>query len=43
MLPNAALQAVVVRRGGPIGTSPKQPTLSLTGMTGFNVDLATGI
>lgn len=34
MLPNAALQAVVVRRAG------TQPTLSLTGMTAFNVDLA---
>ena len=40
MMPNAALQAIVVRRGGPIGTSPKQPTLSLTGMIGFNVDLS---
>ncbi|HEY2475255.1 MAG TPA: Ig-like domain-containing protein [Candidatus Cybelea sp.] len=40
MMPNAALQAVVVRRGDPIGTAPKQPTLSLTGMTGFNVDVS---
>lgn len=40
MMPNAALQAVVVRRGGPVGASPKQPTLSLTGMTAFNVDLS---
>jgi hypothetical protein len=40
MMPNAALQAVVVRRGTPIGASPKETTLSLTGMAGFNVDLA---
>ena len=40
MMPNAALQAIVVRRGGPIGASPKQPTLSLTGMIGFNVDVS---
>ena len=33
MLPNAALQAVVVRRAG------AAKTLALTGMTGFNVDL----
>jgi alpha-2-macroglobulin len=40
MLPNAAIQAVVVRRGAPIGAAPKEKTLSLTGMTPFNVDLA---
>ncbi|HEX4013876.1 MAG TPA: Ig-like domain-containing protein [Candidatus Cybelea sp.] len=40
MMPNAALQAVVVRRGGPLGTSPRQPTLSLTGMTAFSVDVS---
>jgi len=34
MLPNAALQAVVVRRAG------SAKTLALTGMTGFNVDLS---
>ncbi len=35
MMPNAALEAVVVRRAG---AAPS--TLSLTGMAGFNVDLA---
>jgi uncharacterized protein YfaS (alpha-2-macroglobulin family) len=35
MMPNAALEAVVVRRAG---ATPA--TLSLTGMVGFNVDLA---
>jgi hypothetical protein len=35
MMPNAALEAVVVRRGGAAPT-----TLSLTGMAAFNVDLA---
>ncbi len=39
MMPNAAVEAVVVRRG-PIGRAMRDSTLSLTGMTGFNVDLA---
>jgi alpha-2-macroglobulin len=38
MLPNAAIQAVVVRRQPPAGKGVT--TLSLTGMAGFNVDLA---
>ncbi|HXO16882.1 MAG TPA: alpha-2-macroglobulin family protein, partial [Candidatus Dormibacteraeota bacterium] len=38
MLPNAALQAVVVRRGATLKGATK--TLALTGMTGFNVDVA---
>jgi uncharacterized protein YfaS (alpha-2-macroglobulin family) len=38
MLPNAAVQAVVVRRGG-VSTSSAS-TLALTGMAAFNVDLA---
>jgi uncharacterized protein YfaS (alpha-2-macroglobulin family) len=37
MLPNAAIQAVVVRRGP---ASAANPTLALTGMTGFAVDVA---
>ncbi len=37
MLPNAAVQAVVVRRAS---AASKRDTLSLTGMAGFNVDLA---
>ncbi len=42
MLPNAAVQAIVVRRGViPTKTVPKRDsTLSLTGMAAFNVDLA---
>ena len=39
MLPNAAVQAIVVRRDG--AAPPKAvSTLALTGMTAFNVDLA---
>ena len=38
MLPNAALQAVVVRRAAPEARPPK--TLALTGVAGFTVDLA---
>lgn len=38
MLPNAGVQAVVVRRQPPAGKGIT--TLSLTGMAGFNVDLA---
>ena len=38
MLPNAALQAVVVRRAAPEAHPPK--TLALTGVAGFTVDLA---
>lgn len=37
MLPNAALQAIVVRRGATLKGATK--TLALTGMAGFNVDL----
>ncbi len=37
MLPNAAVQAVVVRRGA---AGAANPTLALTGMTGFAVDVA---
>jgi hypothetical protein len=40
MMPNAAVQALVVRRGGPLGRSPKQQTLSLTGLAAFSVDVA---
>jgi uncharacterized protein YfaS (alpha-2-macroglobulin family) len=42
MMPNAALEAVVVRRPStaPRVTSDKLTTLSLTGMAGFSVDLA---
>ncbi|MFY9718280.1 MAG: alpha-2-macroglobulin family protein [Candidatus Cybelea sp.] len=39
MLPNAAVEAVVVRRG-PMSRTMRDSTLSLTGMAGFNVDLA---
>lgn len=43
MMPNAALEAVVVRRGssfGKLGMTSTVATLALTGMAGFNVDLA---
>ncbi|HZY97341.1 MAG TPA: Ig-like domain-containing protein [Candidatus Cybelea sp.] len=41
MLPNAALEAVVVRRRTPGAPSDKGPqTLALTGMAGFGVDVA---
>jgi len=39
MMPNAALEAVVVRRGAPDGATKLQ-TLALTGMAGFDVSLA---
>ena len=38
MLPNAAVEAVVVHRG-PIGRPPKEDTLSRTGMAAFTVDV----
>lgn len=39
MQPNAAIQAVVVRRGAPKRAARSDDTLAVTGMSGFNVDL----
>ena len=39
MLPNAAVQAIVVRRNMRAASSKGDSTLALTGMTAFNVDL----
>ncbi|MGA9944652.1 MAG: Ig-like domain-containing protein, partial [Candidatus Cybelea sp.] len=40
MLPNAAVQAIVIRRSPSFAGTTHRDALSLTGMAGFNVDLA---